>query len=174
MDIDDLMEMMDKDDQEDEETMPIEHQPRRKTLSLEEQHRLKLVRKKEFEDRKNKIELASKAGHQQSYEDSSSDEDVEDDEDGPQNKSIDIASRPFVELFAQRTSTLAEVKVRFARIGLAVMEYPSENLFQLREYFRVLDASNDDEQYGVIFFSAQKLALQSLAAVFGDILPTYR
>lgn len=174
MDIDDLIEMLNNDDKNNGEEATEQHQPRQKTIDLEEQHRLKLVRQKEFEERKIKLELASKSRIKQSYKDSSSEEDDNDEQEDSQNHIKDIASLPFVELFAQRTSTLAQIKVRFARIGLAVMEHPSENLSQLREYFRVLDASNNDEQYGVIFFSAQKLALQSLGAVFGDILPTYR
>lgn len=82
--------------------------------------------------------------------------------------------KSFVDLYVRRKDVVWRVKDMFAQIGHSVMANPQESLKQLNRVLAMLDVGNTDPEYGVAFFTIQKLAFQSLCVVFADIVPNYR
>ncbi|XP_054160970.1 nucleolar complex protein 3 homolog [Oppia nitens] len=82
--------------------------------------------------------------------------------------------KSLVQLYAQRTDALAIIKTRIANHSVAVITHPEINMNRLRDLLAMFDIRSDDKQYGLVFFSVQKLVALAAAEVFKDILPNYR
>lgn len=99
-----------------------------------------------------------------------SDEPTEEDiktEEPPKPKTL-------VELYGQRSVKLQEIKSKIANHSTAVISHPEINMNKLRDLLSMFDIKSDDEEYGLIFFSIQKMVALAALEVFKDIIPNYR
>ena len=79
-----------------------------------------------------------------------------------------------VELYGQRSVKLSQIKSKIANQSTAVISHPEINMNKLRDLLAMFDIKSDDEEYGLIFFSIQKMVALSALEVFKDIIPNYR
>lgn len=177
---------MDKDSDDEQPTALSKassntHQRKERSLAdLERRHLNKIQAANDRKELKEKVAQQAKENinyHQ--FQNVYDDDDSSEDEEGTQkvekiSKEADFAKKSFVELFAKRKNILEQVKERIATAANLVMEYPEANIKHLNKLFQILDSSSDDPEIGVVFFSAQKLVIQSLCVIFSDIVPNYR
>ena len=79
-----------------------------------------------------------------------------------------------VELYAQRSAKLYEIKTKIANYCTSVISHPEINTNKLRDLLSLFDIKSDDKELGLIFFSIQKMVALAALEVFKDIIPNYR
>lgn len=85
-----------------------------------------------------------------------------------------LESKSLVQLFAERSVKLDQLKTRIASMATSIIAHPEINMKRLRDLLSMFDIKSDDKEYGLIFLSIQKIVAFAALEVFRDIIPNYR
>lgn len=154
--MDDIIDMVDKEDLISGYLGSLEKQYEAKAARIAEE---KHVQEEEEED----------------YEEEDEEEnDQSDNKEKSENNYSQLANMSSIDSLMIIRKLKAQLQEEIAISSDAIMSHPEANINRLKKLFALLDTSASSSEYGLIFFNVQQTVIESLCVIFNDIIPNYR